>query len=316
MLSQLPNHADPQLLVGFDTADDAAVYQLNEQTAIISTLDFFPPVVDDPYTFGKIAAANALSDVYAMGGRVLLALNMVCFPKDGDMSILAEILRGGAEKVAEAGGITCGGHSISDTEVKYGLSVTGVVDPKAVYANNGARPGDVLVLTKPLGIGLIMGAYNKHLIKNEAYHQAVEQMQTLNKTACEVSQDFSISACTDITGFGFLGHAYEMRTAACSLVINTGQVPYIPAAYDYAREGITSGGAKKNRAYLVDKVDYGTADAHLQTILLDPQTSGGLCFALPANQGQAFVTALQLRGVVASLVGQVVPAETHAIRLV
>lgn len=211
ILEKLPRgEKDPNLLVGYDSRDDAAVYQVTEDLALVQTVDFFPPMVDDPYIFGQVAAANALSDVYAMGGEVKTALNLVCFPESMDLNVLGQILQGGAEKVAEAGGILAGGHSIADTGVKYGLSVTGLVNPKKLYANDAGQPGDRLILTKALGVGLICSANRVGEVTKEQMDGAVQSMTTLNKTAVEISRKYTVHACTDVTGFGFLGHLHEM----------------------------------------------------------------------------------------------------------
>ena len=211
ILEKLPRgEKDPNLLVGYDSRDDAAVYQVTKELALVQTVDFFPPMVDDPYIFGQVAAANALSDVYAMGGEVKTALNLVCFPESMDLNVLGQILQGGAEKVAEAGGILAGGHSIADTGVKYGLSVTGLVNPKKLYANDAGQPGDRLILTKALGVGLICSANRVGEVTKEQMDRAVQSMTTLNKTAAEISRKYTVHACTDVTGFGFLGHLHEM----------------------------------------------------------------------------------------------------------
>ncbi|MCL1936348.1 MAG: selenide, water dikinase SelD [Defluviitaleaceae bacterium] len=305
VLDTVPTITNENLIVGFETSDDAAVFKLKEDIAIINTLDFFPPVVDDPYTFGKIAAANALSDIYAMGGDVLLALNIVCFPATDDVKQLSEILRGGAEKVMEAGGILCGGHSIRDESVKYGLSVTGTIDPLKVYKNNGCKIGDDIIITKPLGIGIINAAYGKFEEKNETYLKAISVMETLNKTACEISKNFDISACTDITGFGLLGHLNEMSTDNYTIIVDSKSIPYISGVYEYAKNSIVTGAASKNRAYLKNKVNFKINDTALEEILIDPQTSGGLCFSVSENQSSKLLSKLKENGVEASIIAKV-----------
>ena len=231
ILEKLPRgEKDPNLLVGYDSRDDAAVYRVTEDLALVQTVDFFPPMVDDPYTFGQIAAANALSDVYAMGGEVKTALNLVCFPENMDLNVLGEILRGGAEKVAEAGGILAGGHSIADTGVKYGLSVTGLVDPHHLYANDAGQPGDKLLLTKALGVGLLCTANRVGEAAPEHMAAAISSMTTLNKTAAEISRRYTVHAATDVTGFSFLGHLHEMMGGKLSCKINARAVPVLPGA--------------------------------------------------------------------------------------
>ena len=309
VLESIPKFSDQNLLIGFDSSDDGAVYKLTDGLAIIKTLDFFPPMTDDPYSFGKIAAANALSDIYAMGGDVKVALNIVCFPEKDDMAILGEILRGGAEKVLEAGGVLCGGHSISDVSVKYGLSVTGTVHPDKIYKNNSCKIGDDIILTKPLGIGIIMSAYSAFGEKDEAYLAAIGSMETLNKSAAEAARNFNISACTDVTGFGFLGHLNEMANTDYTITVDAASVPYIPKAYDYAKEFIITAGGQKNRKFLARAVSLQIDDAPLTEIFLDPQTSGGLLISLPEEQSGGLVKALKERGVDATIVARVVTRE-------
>ena len=309
VLESIPKFSDSNLLVGFDSSDDGAVYKLNDEIAIIKTLDFFPPMTDDPYSFGKIAAANSLSDVYAMGGEVKVALNIVCFPEKDDMTTLGEILRGGAEKVLEAGGVLCGGHSISDTTVKYGLSVTGIVHPDKIYKNNSCKIGDDIILTKPLGIGIIMSAYSAFNEKDEAYLAAIHSMETLNKIAAETAKNFNVSACTDVTGFGFLGHLNEMSNNDYTILVNSHSVPYISKAYDYAKEFIITAGGQKNRKFLARAVSLQINDNPLTEILLDPQTSGGLLISLPKEQSGDLVKELKKNGVDAAVVANVTPRE-------
>jgi len=308
ILHYLPEMSDPNLLVGVETSDDAAVYKLNAETAIIQTLDFFTPVVDDPYTFGQIAAANALSDIYAMGGKPLFALNIVCFPADLPVSILGEIIKGGAEKVKEAGALVVGGHSVDDNEPKYGLSVTGLVHPDKVLKNHGARPGDRLILTKPLGTGIINTAIKAGLASEEAYREAVATMTTLNKNAAEALGSYAINACTDITGFGLIGHAYEMASAsAVTFRIDQGSVPYLRPAKDYAEMGLIPGGAYSNKKYLAGKYATTNVPLWLEDIVFDPQTSGGLLVSTPAANAEEIVAALEKRGVRAAVIGSAEP---------
>lgn len=279
-MSQLPVNYDPNLLVGYDSSDDAAVYKINEETALIQTLDFFPSMVSDPYLFGKIAATNALSDVWAMGGRVLTAMNIVAFPERMDLAVLGEILRGGAEKVLEAGGILCGGHSIHDTPAKYGLSVTGIVHPDHVLPNNGVREGDVLVLTKPLGTGLVTTAWSVGETTQEAFKEAVRSMTTLNRYASEVFTLAKLHACTDVTGFGLAGHLHEMLGGRFSAVLDRNSLPVLPDAARCAREFLTTAGAQKNRNFMTEFMTFEPEDFATEELLFDPQTSGGLLYSL------------------------------------
>ena len=247
VLEKLPRFDDPNLLVGFDASDDAAVYRLTDELAIVQTLDFFPPMVDDPYTFGQIAATNALSDVWAMGGQVKTALNIVCFPEKSDLNILGEMMRGGAEKVAEAGGTLVGGHSIADSDVKYGLSVMGTVHPDRIYANNTPQKGDKLVLTKRLGVGILCTASRVGEASSEAMQAAVTSMTTLNKYAAECCRKYDVHACTDVTGFSFLGHLHEMLDGAHSCRIEAGAVPVFSEALRHADEFLLTAAGQRNR---------------------------------------------------------------------
>jgi selenide,water dikinase len=278
------------LLVGLARADDAAVYQLNPQQAIITTTDFFPPVVDDPYDFGAIAAANALSDVYAMGGEVLFAINLVAFPETLDRDILREILRGGAEKVAEAGGIIAGGHSVTDKEPKYGLAVTGVIDPALVKTKGGAQPGDLLLLTKPLGVGVVTTALKQGIARADDVAAAVASMKTLNRQAAQAAQAANAHSMTDITGFGLLGHAHEM--AHLSLVdfrIDMDKLPWLPGAIGYGQAGAFPGGMARNLDYYSRWVTFGEGVSLLmQDMLWTPETSGGLLVAVAPEMGELF----------------------------
>jgi selenide,water dikinase len=310
VLESIPKFTDEHLLVGFDSSDDGAVYRLTEDLAIIQTLDFFPPVTDDAYTFGKIAAANALSDVYAMGGEVKLALNIVCFPEKEDPAVLGEILRGGAEKVLEAGGVLCGGHSIHDEGIKYGLSVTGTAHPGKIYQNNRCRLGDVIILTKPLGTGIIMAAYTAFAERDAYFQAAVKSMETLNKYAADILKHFPVSACTDVTGFGFLGHLLEMAGDGRGIRVEAAQVSILPGAYAYAREYILTAGGQRNRKYLADKVNVQINDEALMEVLYDPQTSGGLLAALPEADAGRLLDALHAESIEAAAVGYVVPKES------
>ena len=306
VLQKLPKGpADPNLLIGYDSKDDAAVYRITDDAAVVQTLDFFPPMVEDPYTFGRIAAANALSDIYAMGGTVRTALNIVCFPETMDLNILGEIMRGGSEKVIEAGGILAGGHSINDTDVKYGLSVTGVVHPDHIYPNNGGKPGDKLILTKKLGVGIVCTANRVQQASCEAVEEAVASMTTLNKLASEISHGYEIHACTDVTGFGFLGHLHEMMDGKLSCRIDAGQVPVIREALDYADEFLLTAAGQKNRNHVERYVDFEDVSFAMEEVLFDPQTSGGLLMAVPEAQADALLAELREAGLPARIVGEI-----------
>ncbi len=279
-----PAAAYPGLLVGLGAADDAAVYRLNESQAIIQTTDFFTPIVDDPYDYGAIAAANAMSDVYAMGGEVLFALNIAAFPNDLPASITAEILRGGAEKVREAGGVIAGGHTIQDAEPKYGLVVTGLAHPDQIMIKGGARPGDVLVLTKPLGTGVITTALKRDLAGADHVAAAVASMARLNREAARAARAVGVRGATDITGFGLLGHAVEVAEAGgVRLRFEYSRLPWLPGAHQYAQANCFPGGAHNNRRYYERHVDVkANLDEPDLMLLYDPQTSGGLLLAVPA----------------------------------
>jgi selenide,water dikinase len=298
----------PQVLVGLDGPDDAGVYQLNAEQAIVSTLDFFPPVVDDPYTFGSIAAANAMSDVYAMGGEVLFALNLAAFPDDLDRSILTEILRGGAEKVREAGAIIIGGHTVTDTEPKYGLAVTGLVHPAHIFAKGGAQIGDQLILTKPLGVGLITTALKNQRADPAHVAAAVESMNTLNRHAAHLAQRFEAHACTDITGFGLLGHALEMASVSnVQFRFHINDIPFLPGARTYAEQEIFPGGLGRNRDFVTPHTVFAdTIDAANRALLFEPETSGGLLLALDPAHARSFLAQAEADELFARLIGEVV----------
>lgn len=306
-MCKLPKFSDPNLLVGFDTSDDASVYKINETTAIIQTLDLFPPVADDPYDFGRIAAANALSDVYAMGGEPKIALNILCYPEDFPLESVEGILMGGYEKVMEAGAMITGGHTVKDPTPKYGLSVTGFAHPREIRTNNGARDGDVLVITKPLGIGALNSAATAGLIQPDELRSVIDTMSELNKTAFEISRDFQIHASTDVTGFGLLGHAFEMFAHTdLSLNILSSRIPLLAGALSYADNGVVPGGTFVNQAYLEDSVGYATSvgDA-LKLLLTDPQTSGGLLLALSEKEAEQLVRRLREHIAHAEIIGYV-----------
>lgn len=304
--------AHPNLLVGFETSDDAGVYKLSPECALVQTLDFFTPVVDDPYTFGAIAAANALSDVYAMGGTPLTALSILCYPGTGDLETLQEILRGGAEKIAEANCLLAGGHSVSDENIKFGFSVTGTVHPDKIRANSHARIGDFLVLTKPLGTGVISTALKRGLATEASVAAATQSMLTLNRAAAEAAQDLDTSASTDVTGFGLAGHGREMAEASnVTLRLELSKLPVLPGALDAIAQGAIPGGLKNNRNYNGPQADAASGlDEALLTLVFDPQTSGGLLISLSPRDAEIYS---QRTG--APIIGEVIPRKEHALWL-
>ncbi len=299
-----PAAEHPELLVGLTASDDAAVYRLNDQQAVISTVDFFPPVIDDPYDFGAIAAANALSDIYAMGGEVLFAMNLVAFPDDQDKSILRDILRGGADKVAEAGGVIVGGHSVTDKEPKYGLAVTGLIHPDAIRRKGGARPGDMLVLTKPLGVGVITTALKQDVAPVEHVAAAIASMKRLNRDAAAAAVACEARAMTDITGFGLLGHAQEMAAqGAVDFRLQLSRLPWLPGAIECGEAGAFPGGMGNNAQYFTPRVSFADEISYLyRDLLFTPETSGGLLIALPPERAADLLARLPD----AALVGTVV----------
>lgn len=305
VLDKIPRTYDPNLLIGFDHSDDAAVYKLTDDLAIVQTLDFFPPMVEDPYIFGKIAATNALSDVYAMGGDVKTALNIVCFPEKMDLNILGQILVGGNEKVMEAGGILAGGHSIADTDVKYGLAVTGTIHPDKIYGNTGCKVSDILILTKPLGVGIIATANRVGEATKEALDKAIKSMTTLNKYASEIIRKYEVHACTDVTGFGFLGHLHEMLQDGNTAVIDSKAIPYIKEAYDYANEFYLTAAAQRNRNFVENFVEFQNHDFAIEEILFDPQTSGGLLFSVRQEDAQEVLNELRTLEIPSCIVGEI-----------
>jgi selenide,water dikinase len=311
VLGKLARQHNPHVLVGFETADDAGVYQLSDDLALVQTVDFFTPIVDDPFTFGQIAAVNSLSDVYAMGGRPLNSLAMVCFPENGDMGVLERILAGGLSKMMEAECTVIGGHSVRDPEIKFGYSVTGSVHPENIWKNSTARPGDALVLTKPLGTGVISTAIKRNQAQSAWVDAAVASMTTLNKRAVDVIHQggFVVHAATDITGFGLIGHVREMALAAKVTVrIAARQVPAIPGALQSIRAGFIPGGLNANRDFAECTVRYsGELEAEIKTLLYDPQTAGGLLLSIPSESTQGLIAALQLAGVLAIRIGEVIP---------
>ncbi|MBD5170299.1 MAG: selenide, water dikinase SelD [Oscillibacter sp.] len=293
LLDGIKVHNDPNLLVGFDKSDDASVYKISDELALVQTVDFFPPIADDPYLFGQIAATNALSDVYAMGGEPKLALNLMCVSKEMPSEAVHQMLRGGYDKVYEAGCLITGGHSIFDEEPKYGLAVTGFVHPDRILTNSGAKPGDVLLLTKPLGIGILSTAHKGELASPEGMELAYRLMTTLNKAARDVMVNFRVHACTDVTGFSLMGHLLEMAQGSeVQAVVHVGEVDIIPEAAELAKIGVLPEGMYRNRTFAEPSVDVGDTPLHLQDVLFDPQTAGGLLIAVDPADAEALLQAL------------------------
>lgn len=290
----MPKFNDPKLIVGFDTSDDASVYLLDENTAIIQTVDLFPPIVDDPYEYGLIAASNALSDIYAMGGSPKLAMNIFCIPENLPKDVIQGIMQGGYEKVAEADALITGGHTLKDSEPKYGLSVTGFAHPSEVLTNNRAKPGDIVILTKALGTGVLSTAAKSGLIDRKAYEELVASMITLNKYAAEVVKCFPVNSCTDVTGFGLAGHAFEMAHGSkCTITIKSGDLPLLNGAREMAQMGIIPKGAYNNRDYLKSYTAIrDSVPLFLSDLVFDPQTSGGLLITIPEKEGTKLLSAL------------------------
>ena len=295
MLEGFKTHTDPKLIVGYDKSDDASVYVIDEETALVQTTDFFPPIVDNPYLFGQIAAANAISDVYAMGGEPKLALNIMCLAENMDKHVVQEILRGGYDKAYEAGAIITGGHTIQGAEPIYGLAVSGFVHPKKVLTNSGAKPGDVLILTKPLGIGILTTAAKADMVDKSVLDRIYKQMAALNKTARDIMVKYSVHSCTDVTGFALMGHGFEMAQGSdCTIHFQTDRIPYHPEAYEMAEMGFIPAGAYRNREYAEAGVkNAGNISRAMQDILFDPQTSGGLLIALPIEEAEVCLKELK-----------------------
>ncbi len=313
VLGRVPRVSNEKVLVGFDTADDAGVYKLSAECALIQTVDFFTPIVDDPYTYGAIAAANSLSDVYAMGGRPICALSIVAFPGDGDTEILAEILTGGAEKLREADCVLVGGHSINDAEMKFGYAITGAVHPSKVLRNAGARPGDLLVLTKPVGTGVISTALKRGIAAAAHVEASIRNMLELNRAAGEAMGGVVVHGCTDVTGFGLVGHAREVALASgVTLEIDSRQVPLLDGALEYAEAGALPGGLKNNRSFAACDVEFaGELSEPLVNLLHDPQTSGGLLMSLPEESAAVIEQAIPA----ARRIGRVIPRRDRPVRL-
>jgi selenide,water dikinase len=318
VLGKLARQHDPNVLIGFDTADDAGVYQLTPELAIVQTADFFTPIVDDPYVFGQIAAANALSDVYAMGGKPISALALVCFPEDGDPAILEQMLAGGLSKMVEASCTVIGGHSIRDPEIKLGYSVTGTVHPQRILANRGARAGDRLILTKALGTGVISTAIKRNKADFAWTRGAIRSMITLNKAAADIIADgFAVHGLTDVTGFGLIGHARELaRGSGVSLRIFASRIPLLDGALECVRKSYVPGGLKSNRGFAEGCVEYaGEVPEELRTMLYDPQTAGGLFISVAANDAERLLAKLVDSGVCAREIGEVLEKQSPLIKI-
>lgn len=306
-------------MLGSEDWSDAGIYRLNDNTALVQSVDFFTPIVDDPYDFGKIAVANSLSDIYAVGGKPLLALNIVCFPiKDMDKTILREILRGGLDKLNEAGVIMLGGHSVEDPEIKYGVAVTGIVHPERFVTNRGAKKGDLLVITKPIGTGILSTALKGKLLDRETMKCLIDTMERLNKKASELMMDIGVNGCTDITGFGLLGHCLEMaRASKVTIRIFKDKIPLFPKVYDFASMGIVPAGGRRNINYCDKLVEKGNTDPITLDILGDPQTSGGLLISLPEKSAEVLVSRLkEEKHKEVSIIGEVIKESSGKIILI
>lgn len=318
VLKKLPRFTDERLLVGIETSDDGAVYRINDELAMIQTLDFFPPMVDDPYVFGQVAAANALSDIYAMGGEPKTALNIVAWPNCLNPEILGEILRGGAEKVQEAGAVLAGGHSIQDDVPKYGLSVTGFVHPQRLFRNCGARAGDALILTKPLGSGIINTAVKAGMASSRSQQEVIHTMTYLNQKAKEVLVRYPVTSCTDVTGFGLAGHGIEMADGSnVTLMIRTEKLPLLTGALEYAGMGLVPEGAYRNHVFAGPKLAAGEITEAMLDICVDPQTSGGLLASVPAEWAEPVIAEMKAAGIETecAVIGMVTERKEHSVIL-
>ena len=317
-LSAMQMKNDPNLLVGFEGRDDAAIYKINERQAMVSTVDFFSPMVDDPFLFGKIAAANALSDVYAMGGKPLFALNLICIPQKLDPCILKEILAGGAAKILEADAVLAGGHSIYDHEPKYGLAVTGIVDPEQYLKNNTCQAGDVLILTKALGIGLTMAAYRDKETSEAGLKAATDTMERLNRYAAEkiIQAGAAVHACTDVTGFGLAVHASEMAGNSFTLQIDSPALPLLPDAIHCAEKEYITAAGMRNRKFMQDKIDLGDLSPAMQEVIFDPQTSGGLLIAVAPQAATELCSAITRDDPAAAIIGKVTERKKFPVEIV
>lgn len=309
----MPRVTNENVLVGYNTADDAGVYKLTPECALVQTVDFFTPIVDDPYTYGAIAAANSLSDVYAMGAQPVSALSIVAFPNDGEIEVITEILTGGAEKMREADCVIVGGHSINDAEMKFGYAITGTVHPEKVLTNAGARPGDVLLLTKPLGTGVISTALKRGIANPAHVEASISNMLELNRAACDAMREAEVHACTDVTGFGLVGHAREVALASrVTIEIESSQVPLLDGAIDYAKAGALAGGLKNNRSFAACDVEIADElNDVVINLLHDPQTSGGLLVSLPEESAES----IEQRVPSARRIGRVIARRNQSIRL-
>lgn len=294
-------------MIGIESRDDAAVLKLDEEKALIQTIDFFTPMVDDPFIFGQIAATNALNDIYAMGGTPLLALNVVCFPECADLQVLRSILEGGLSKVLEAGALLVGGHTVDDNEPKYGLAVSGLVHPQKIIANNGAQPGDLLFLTKPLGNGVIATSIKAEMVSDQAYKEAIKWMSMLNRESSQAMIEVGVNAATDITGFGLMGHLYEMAWGSnVQVEVFAEQIPFMEGTLEYAGLGLIPGGAYNNRDYLKDKVEYaGDIDPLIRDLLFSPETAGGLLIAVEEKKAGELLRVMEKKGSFCNLIGKV-----------
>lgn len=317
LLDGFKTHTDPRLIVGYDKSDDASVYVINDDTAVVQTTDFFPPIVDNPYLYGQIAAANAISDVYAMGAEPKLALNIMCITESMDKVTVQEILRGGYDKAYEAGVIITGGHTIHGGEPIYGLAVSGFVNPKDVLTNSGAKPGDAIILTKPLGIGIITTAAKADLVEKSLLDRIYTQMAMLNKTARDIMVKYEVHSCTDVTGFSLLGHSFEMAQGSdCTLNIFADKVPYHKEAYEFADMGFIPAGSYRNREYAEAGVNViGNVERPLMDILFDPQTSGGLLISIDGKVAQEALDEMKAAGLDAEIIGNVSEKKDYPIIL-
>ena len=315
LLAGLKVKTDPNLLVGFEGRDDAAVYRIDENRALVSTVDFFSPMIDDPFLFGKIAAANALSDIYAMGARPLFALNLICFPEKFDRAILKDILAGGAAKVLEAGAVIAGGHSIFDHEPKYGLAVNGIVDPRYVLRNDACKTGDALILTKALGAGLVMAALRADQAGPDIVQAAADSMERLNRWVSGkiANGAWAVHGCTDVTGFGLAAHAAEMAGASHTLIIDSASLPLLPGALGFAENYFATAAGQRNRNFMAGKIDMAGLSAAMQEIIFDPQTSGGLLISAAAGTAEELCDAIRQDDPVAAIIGEVVERENFPV---
>lgn len=318
MLGKLPRTANANVLVGFDKADDAGVYRLTDDLAMVQTVDFFPPIVDDPYTFGQVAAANSLSDIYAMGGKPVSALSVLAYPEAGDLEVLEQILRGGYDKMAEAECAIIGGHSVADSEIKFGYAVTGTISPKRVLTNSGARVGDSLILTKRLGTGVLTTALKRGSVAAAHIAAAVDSMRTLNDKASTIACRFRTHAITDITGFGLLGHAREMAVGSgVTLEIDSFTLQFLPGALEAASAGAIPGGLNRNREFVGSCVEmHATLSPEMEALLYDPQTSGGLLIAMDAADSRLLMVILRDLGVPVEVIGRVEAGPKPPLRVV